>query len=344
MGNPSLNKGLWIAGTLAVLVAAFSVVLFWQIGGFDLPDSDPGAKAFTAVLTLLGGLFASVLTFVSVLLRLSYDDRTRQMQQDAYDRKAELDRQTLAIQQEAEERQKVDTYVRGLGLLSTPSGNEPSRAQRAAALLALANLGQMKFALGLLEQMWSAGEVAPSSSVWLINEGLEEGLKHHDNSMQIQAARILNQHAKELKDYKVDSSHLWPSCLASDWKLDFDQRARVELFRALLRCLSSRPFKVWDGSVLNDVIYLLNQIRSDDTDERIKNGAILTLDVILDFDQRSVDIFNEEGEPLNKGTLRKEVKEQADQSKTSRGFRELINQLRDEWKSSDKPQSTSQNR
>jgi hypothetical protein len=58
MGNAGLNRGLGIAGTLAVLVVAFPVVFFWRIGVFDLPDSDPGAKAFTAVVALLGGLFA----------------------------------------------------------------------------------------------------------------------------------------------------------------------------------------------------------------------------------------------------------------------------------------------
>ena len=64
----------WIVGTLVGLILAFSgfVVLLSQIELLDLPETDPGAKAFAAVLALLGGVFTAALTFVGVLLKLSF--------------------------------------------------------------------------------------------------------------------------------------------------------------------------------------------------------------------------------------------------------------------------------
>ncbi len=82
---------LWLAA-IALLVAYGGFLFFLQqIGAFKFPAEEPAAEVLAAVVGVLGGAFAAILTFFGVLLKHSVDERN------------------LALKQEAEGRLKLET-------------------------------------------------------------------------------------------------------------------------------------------------------------------------------------------------------------------------------------------
>ena len=301
-GIPVSHGTRWIAGTILGLILAFSgfVALLWWIGLFDLPETDAGAKAFAAVIALLGGLFASVLTFVGVLLKLSFDART------------------LELQREAEERLKMDSCIRAMDLLRTPSSGEPSENQKAGSLLALANLGQIEFALTLLQRMWPSQEVSLSSAVWLINEGL----KHFTARIQFQAASLLNKNAELLKSPAGDFE--WPDHLSWQWQPDLDVYARMQIFEALYNCLKSNPPSQWNGNSQGRFIVFFHRMMAQDDHRWITYSAALILQVLLRTYR--IDITNywedtlERERPITIDQIRESIAAKVEEAKTKALF------------------------
>ncbi len=115
----------WIGGTIAALALTFAAftLLLWRVGLLDFTGTEARAKVIASALALLGALVASMVTFVGLLLKRSLDERN------------------LALKQQAEERLRLDTAIHAVGLLSTNSGVEAPKSQRAGALFALATLG-----------------------------------------------------------------------------------------------------------------------------------------------------------------------------------------------------------
>ena len=242
---------------LAVLLSGF-VVLLWRIGLFDLPESDAGAQAVAAVIALLGGLVVALLTFVGVLLKLSFE-------------------------REAEERRRIDSSIRGLGLLITPSGQEPSQVQKAGALFALANLGQLRFALSLLQRMWPSGQVDSSHALWVIDRGLEDS----DANIQYQAASLLRDNAGRLKreDPTGIFGFLWPDSLRWQKLPDLSDYSRLAICTARLRLLMSNDPGKWPAIELARFIMFLERMMSWGTNPVIKARTVVALQTVLDLPQ-----------------------------------------------------------
>lgn len=309
------REGRWILGTMAVLAVLLSgfVVLLWKIGLFDLPKDDPGAKAFAAVLALLGGLVAAVLTFVGVLLKLAFDARTLELQQEAESR-----------QKEGEWRQRVDTFIRAVGLIGPSSGKETSESQKAGALFALANLGQIEFALALLRPMWSNREVSPSTAVWLINKGLQDP----EENLQRQAASLLVDNTQRLIRPSEDCME-WPDCVELEWMPMLDVYARESLLETLLRGLQYAPRTEWSMRGLIWFIVQLYLIMSSDDNPSIQAGAILALDVLLPLVPAEVETILRWEQPLNVDELRRRVAASVEDARDQAAliYHELIHKL-----------------
>lgn len=274
----------WIIGTLVglVLMLFVFVVVLWRIGLLNLPETDPGAQAFTAVLALLGALFTAVITFLGVLLKLSSDARTFELKREADAHASQMDQEAQRRHCEAEDRLKMDTCIRAVGLMSTASGEEASAAQMAGVLFALFNLGQAEFALTLLERMWPNGELESPIAVWLVNEGL----KHPERIIQFKAAAILNENSGLLK--KPTGDFEWPLYISSQWRPNLYVYARNQIFDALHRCLLSNRPENWSREARGRFVVFFHRMMSTDEDPSITTGAALILSVLLKIHKEEI--------------------------------------------------------
>ena len=276
------TDGFVIIGSLAVIAVYVGFVMYlWRQEFFEVPDGDAGPEVVAAVVALLGGLFAALLTFAGVMLKHSLDTR-------------------------AEERLKLDTFIRAAGLLATDAGTPSPPTQQAAALFVLADLGHLNFALALLGEIWKEGEISPSSACWLI----DKCLKSEDDILQIDAANTLQANAGDL--WKVEC-FAWPEALVDAWPESLPLTARYLILRALLTCLLSRPTHEWRPGCLSTFVVHLARIKNQERDRMLRAGTVLLLDAILS----SGNLFGPEGvltlgrETVNLETLRLEVRELA---------------------------------
>ena len=227
-----------------------------------------------AVLGLLGVLATAAVTFVGLLLKRSFDSHSLRLQKAAEKRLTIESVRNQALQKEAEDRLRMETAIRAVGLMSTSSGVESAQSQQAGALFALASLGQLEFALALLSQMWPAERIDSISAVWLINRAFMS----KNTDVQETAAASLSSNATLIG---VGGGWVWPTCLDTDWRLELSVEARETVLDALLNLILSRPVGEWNQEYLNHIFLLLYLIMASEKEPRIRIGSALALDVLL---------------------------------------------------------------
>ncbi len=252
-----MNKKLDIVTPLIAVASVAVIAIYmgivahlWRQGLFDLPEDEAGARVLAAVLALLGGLFAALLTFAGALLKYSLDAR-------------------------AEDRLRLDTFIQAAGLLATDAGAPAPKTQQAAALFTLIHLNHLQFALTLLREMWPSESVSPSTAVWLIDKCLSS----KDQNLQWEAANILTENAEILST--PGGCFHWPQVIEDNWPSNLGLDAAQAIMHALYRCLRSRPVADWDVTCLNQVIVNLVETRSKEKDLRVRSTATLFLSVLL---------------------------------------------------------------
>ncbi len=296
------------ASFLLIILYAGFVLYLWRQGLFDLPDDEAGAQVLAAVLALVGGLFAALLTFGGALLKYSLDERNLALKEEAakglqernlvlkaeaeqrlqidaqHNRALELQAEErlnldaqrhLAAKEEAEDRLKLEAYIQAAGLLGTDDGSIAPATQQAAALFLLADVNQLSFALALLGEMWPRGDVSPSAAVWLI----DKCLRSDDSGNQVQAADILSHNAQTL--VRPGGDFDWPSVITNSWPSGLYLEAGFSTLRALFQCLYSRPVAEWRVVSLNGAILMLWEARETEENIAVRNSAILLLHVLL---------------------------------------------------------------
>jgi len=273
----------WISLGLLLLLAGF-VVLLWRVGLFDFQKKVSDAKVFAAVLGLVGGLFATAMTFVAALLKHSVDVRT------------------LGQTRETEARLRLETSIRAVELL-TDQGKKATEARQAGALFVLSSLDQLDFSLALLTELWPAGDVTTTAAVWVINRALTSG----DEQLQVDAASLLSKHGKLLT--ATARCFEWPTCLTLKWTNDIHVLARESLLEALVKTTASRSLEEWEDTCVNALVVQFNCIRENDDALHNKNGAALCMNVLLDsplYAGQDVDLLLPSG-PLSVIRLRADV-------------------------------------
>ena len=245
----------WISIFLLLLFGGF-VVLLWAIDLFDLDTRTSDAQIYAAVLGLIGGLIATSLTFVGVLLKHSIDLRT------------------VGQAKETEDRLRLETAISAVQLLT--EGGKPSVPSRqAGAVFVLASLNQLDFALALLGEIWHRREISPGAAAWVVNRALVHG----NEEIQIAAASHLKNNAEHL----AESDMCWefPACLDLKWTNDLPQLARMQALGALIQALAAKLPNRWTGGCINAFVVQFDVIRRVDETDYIKNGAGLCLARLL---------------------------------------------------------------
>ena len=246
--------GWWLLGTglgfLALL--GFMFWLLYQWVGFEKTATTDGATLAAGVLAVIGTLLTGSVTFVGLLLR-------------------------LAQQAEAEARLQMEAAIQAVALMgdTTLDGNPVSNGQRAGAVYALMNLGQMPLAFVLLNQLWGEGKIDPSFGVLMVNALLEGD----DDVLHRDASSTLNDHAETL--WTSGGEPLWPP-VASEWPPEMGRGTQYNLVLAMLKTLTSRPFADWGVDGTSWSIYALYDILTGpQTIPEVKRVAAMSLQSLM---------------------------------------------------------------
>jgi hypothetical protein len=299
---------VWVALVLLLLFGGF-VGLLWGLGLLDVHGRTSNAQVVAATLALGGGLVATSLTFIGVLLKHSIDERTL--------------RQT----ENTEGRLRLETSIRAVELL-TENGKPATATRQAGALFVLASLNQLDFALALLREIWPKREISPDAALWVVDRALLSG----DEMLQVQASQLLYSNANSLS---TAGGYEFPDSVNQKWTNDIPSYARSFVLNAYMEMLLSRPCDDWDLKELTSVVVQFDEIRKVDASSRLRYSAILCLDALLNsrrFGNVSMIIFGLRGE-IDIDELRSEVgvllSEMDDES--SYTLSALTDRLRAEW-------------
>lgn len=195
----------WLVIGAVVLLCAGLVVVVWRAGLFDVAERSD-AEVIAAVLSLVGGLIAASLTFVGVLLKHSLDNRN------------------LRLAQETEARLKLETSISAVGLLTLEDGRESPPQRQAGSLFVLASLGQLDFALALLDEIWPRGGISVRAANWVVDKALTSD----DPRLQIAGSEVLMANARALA---TPEGIELPQCASLDWPSSSHYFARVFTLR-----------------------------------------------------------------------------------------------------------------
>jgi hypothetical protein len=274
----------WVVVGVVVLLCAGLIVLVWQEGLLDV-GARSDAQVVAAVLSLTGALVAASLTFVGVLLKHSLDTRN------------------LRLAEETEARLKLETSISAVQLLTLEDGKEAPPPRQAGSLFVLASLGQLEFALALLDEIWPRGGISVHAANWVVDRALAS----QDPKLQMVGAQMLVANAGAISETPDDFE--LPQSTNLDWPTSAHYFTRGYLLEAILRAATSRHLDEWTPGILNFLVVQLNQVRKLDPHPEYQGGAALALDAILGsglYDDPLVDLYLPDGK-LRVGTLRSEI-------------------------------------
>lgn len=182
----------------------------------------------------------------------------------------------LALQREAEKRLVLETVVKSLDLVA-PTGTYAPSAKIAGALAALVHLGHPVIAMRTLGAAWGDGVVENASAVWLINEVFGS----RTEQSQLEAATLLDIYAPELCA-DAPGNFSWPMSIEFEWPSDMRLDARLHVFRAVLRTLTSKPLDWWNkGGRAGWALSLLDEVIRKDLDGDVRGEAAVAARTIL---------------------------------------------------------------
>jgi hypothetical protein len=251
---------------LVVIFVAFLAAV-WHTPIFDFEGSDARATVVAAALTLIGGLFATIVTGAGLVLKHSIDVRTEQ--------RLELDSaRNLVLQTDAEQRLALEAGIKAVQLLATSSGQPSPPIQQAGALFTLVSLRQYDLAIELVFGLLDTRQIRPG-----IASGVLDGvIRSPDTRSTETALSALTDHIENmLTKYGVAI----PLSI-TDGTRGFGRYARERIYEILAKALFARPFSEWNqGNLLYQAYALVGALclcwldESDET-QKANIGAVLS--------------------------------------------------------------------
>lgn len=270
--------------TTIFLLTIIIVIIMAALGLFDFSPTEGEAKVIAAALALVGVLFTASITLIGYLLKVSFDNRS------------------LELKIAGEDRLRLETAIRSVELLkSDTEGAEVSTTLNAGALFTLASLGQLKFALALLNQMITTGSIDCNSADWLINEVLESD----EDELHLIASGI---YRRNVEQFITETGFLWPDAM-NEWNLKVNLNARASLIRAAFQIILLRPKDQWDSTFYANWMNRLYRAFKIETDDALRYHcaqAIIHIAKVPKFN--SVVVYNLD-EPTRLPSVLEEVEE-----------------------------------
>jgi len=250
------TRRTWIAIAAGGLLFVVFCVILWLAGFFDFSGSAESAKIVTSALALVGGLFGSIITSVSMLLKHSLDARN------------------AALKSEAEDRLNLEAAIQAVKLFSTSSGERVPVVQRAGALFALSSLRRYELATNLTGELLSNDQLTASSAAHILNRALLSG----ERRVQHEAIGILEQNAEKM--LTEGGAFEFPPCL-SGWEMSLPIYVREWAMIALGRVLVARPRGEWGAFHVNGILAAYGLGWLKETEQRLKIDIGILLRSIL---------------------------------------------------------------
>lgn len=266
---------LTIVGLITVPVTfLLMIALLWWLDFFKFSGTEASAKIVGTALTLGGGLVATMVTLIGLILRQSVEQRNADLREEAEQRMRIEAERNRALQVEAERRLQLEAAIRAVNLLGTDTGGDSSNSQRTGALFSLAHLGLTDLAISLASFMRidSLIEADPTCAL------LDMALRSDDIQTQGMASEFLRDHSDKLL---TDAGLVWPDYISLSWPLELNYLSRQDAVIGLINAILLRPRKEWKIERLNAFIaYLTIALRAEE-DRRLKSNIALMLKEII---------------------------------------------------------------
>jgi hypothetical protein len=268
---PSLQAAFRFAFSLLCIVLALIAILLIRSGFFKFAAPITNTQ-YKALWTFLASALGAAVTLIGLTLTHSHNARTLALQADV------ANRQSMA-EQEVENRQKLETVVKGLQLISTAEGKYAVSAQVAGSLASLVHLRHPVVAMRALRAAWSDGQVDVGTAVWLINEVLLDG----SAASQVEASALLCEHAADLCNGQKgrEGELAWPAVLYTEWPTNPPKACRFGILFTIARVVLSKN-RAWWGYKYDWSVVLLDEAMKKDPDPVLKDCACHLLRPIVE--------------------------------------------------------------
>lgn len=289
---------LWIlAAVLFFTFVALAAVLLIRSGVFDPDVAAISTEQSKLVWAFLGACLASLATLMGALLTEQTSRRTAAAVQEAADRQHDLEQKRLLIEksarleqevsakrkevleQEAENRQTVDTVVKVVQIM-TEGDSYAHSARVTAALLTLVALRQERIALQLLSRSWTEGAIDADGATTIIDQVIAK----NDPRLAETAAFLLLSGASSLAgpvSGGIQGAYSWPEALSAPMPSHFTENARWLVQLAVGKMLVSRDVQWWGNASVHDMYQLLASEFTDPDEHSDRDTASAILKPLL---------------------------------------------------------------
>ncbi len=249
------NHTLIVVGSILLMFVIVVVAISW-IFDFSLADRDSTAKIIAATLALLGVLFTGVIAAVGYVLKYAIDERN------------------AVLQEEAENRLKLEAAIKGLALLGSETDAEGRALQKSGTLYTLFNLGLEDLALSLARNMLDLDQLDPITAMDLIDAGLQSKRKN----IQSEAANLFCVYPHQ---FLTDDGDTYSPLRFRSWDAEAPDVVRQQILFGFLKLILARPRNDWKPGILNSLVVTLINVWIKEPNEALRNGAGCFLHMIL---------------------------------------------------------------
>lgn len=175
-----------------------------------------------------------------------------------------LERRNLVIQQEAEERLKLEAALKAVELINKAE-KEPqeSGATLKSALFVLKSLDQNDLALSIAEQIWLDNHLTTRFFI----DFIDDAFLGEDEKLKGRAISAIRSNPKRFLTDK--NAFNYPDSIFLTWDKKRLGENNFEVRESILDIAMSRPFKDWKSNCPNQFLYFLYK-SLDDENERLR--------------------------------------------------------------------------
>lgn len=251
------------------LVLATTVAI--RSGLFDFAAGAPSEAELKALWTLVGTGLGAAATTIAAVLTYSREQQRLAYESESTHRKDRLDEQMQhqkeIAERDASVRQRLETAVSGLGLISK-DGHYAPRAVLAGALATLVQLGHPVLAMRILAAARTEDKdvIDHDTAAWLIGRVLtltaqDDGDGDVDEAKG-EAAALLLRFAPSLTDPEDCGSFSWPNAVTTRWPSGLSRNASVNVQLALVELMLNQSKTWWnDGATTHTwIVYTLDEV------------------------------------------------------------------------------------
>jgi hypothetical protein len=201
-----------------------------------------------------------------------------------------------SIERSREARLRMDTKIEAVGLFEGDRSKH-SNAKTGGALLALANLEELEFALTLAGDLWVADLISSTTAIFLV----EEGLHTANAETQRRASRLLLANAHRVSDPVPEASAdqdgaaqvpkrriSWPSQFNGSWMSEIAVDARRDVLASTLIALTNPSPSALDDDSYWSLADSLAAAMSIDPTPDIRQAAARSVSYLLEFEALAI--------------------------------------------------------